>query len=42
MRKLIAKKWTRDGRVTIELNNYTGTDAEPLGLRYLRGQRGRG
>ena len=28
MRKLIAKKWTRDGRVTIELNNYTGTDAE--------------
>lgn len=28
MRKLIAKKWTRDGNVTIELNNYTGADAE--------------
>jgi DNA topoisomerase VI subunit B len=28
MRKLIAKKATRDGRVTIELNNYTAQDAE--------------
>ena len=28
MRKLIAKKWTRDGKVTIEVNNYTGSDAE--------------
>jgi DNA topoisomerase-6 subunit B len=28
MRKLIAKKGTRDGRVTIELNNYTAHDAE--------------
>jgi DNA topoisomerase VI subunit B len=28
MRKLIAKKWTRDGKVTIELNNYTGHDVE--------------
>jgi DNA topoisomerase-6 subunit B len=28
MRKLIAKKWTRDGKVTIELNNYTGHDIE--------------
>ena len=28
MRKLIAKKWTRDGKVTIELNNYTGHDGE--------------
>jgi len=26
MRKLIAKKWTRDGNVTIEVNNYTGSD----------------
>jgi DNA topoisomerase-6 subunit B len=28
MRKMIAKKATRDGRVTIELNNYTAQDAE--------------
>jgi len=28
MRKLIAKKVTRDGKVTIELNNYTPQDAE--------------
>jgi DNA topoisomerase VI subunit B len=28
MRKLIAKKATRNGRVTIELNNYTAGDAE--------------
>lgn len=28
MRKLIAKKWTHDGRVTIEVNNYTGSDVE--------------
>ncbi len=28
MRKLIAKKWTKGGRVTIEVNNYTGSDAE--------------
>jgi DNA topoisomerase-6 subunit B len=28
MRKMIAKKATRDGRVTIELNNYTAHDAE--------------
>jgi DNA topoisomerase-6 subunit B len=28
MRKLIAKKWTRDGNVTIEVNNYTGSDVE--------------
>jgi DNA topoisomerase VI subunit B len=28
MRKLIAKKATRDGKVTIELNNYTAQDAE--------------
>ncbi len=28
MRKLIAKKWTRDGKITIELNNYTGHDAD--------------
>ncbi|MGD0534519.1 MAG: DNA topoisomerase VI subunit B [Methanoregula sp.] len=28
MRKLIAKKWTRDGKVTIEANNYTGHDVE--------------
>ena len=28
MRKMIAKKVTRDGRVTIELNNYTAQDAE--------------
>jgi len=30
MRKLIAKKWTKEGNVTIELNNYTGADAELL------------
>ena len=30
MRKLIAKKWTRDGKVTIEANNYTGSDVEIL------------
>ena len=28
MRKLIAKKWTKDGNVTIEVNNYTGSDVE--------------
>jgi len=28
MRKLIAKKWTRDGKVTIEVNNYTASDVE--------------
>jgi len=28
MRKLIAKKWTRDGKVTIELSNYTGHEGE--------------
>ena len=28
MRKLIAKKWTREGKVTIEVNNYTGHDGE--------------
>jgi len=28
MRKLIAKKWTRDGKVTIELSNYTGQEGE--------------
>jgi DNA topoisomerase-6 subunit B len=28
MRKLIAKKWTRDGVVTIELNNYTTHEGE--------------
>ncbi len=28
MRKMIAKKATRNGRVTIELNNYTAQDAE--------------
>jgi len=28
MRKLIAKKWTDKGKITIELNNYTGHDAE--------------
>jgi DNA topoisomerase-6 subunit B len=28
MKKLIAKKWTRDGKVTIEANNYTGSDIE--------------
>jgi len=28
MRKLIAKKWTRDGRVTIELANYSGYEGE--------------
>jgi DNA topoisomerase-6 subunit B len=28
MRKLIAKKWTHDGKVTIELNNYTGHEGE--------------
>jgi len=28
MRKLIAKKWTSDGKITIELNNYTGHEAE--------------
>jgi DNA topoisomerase VI subunit B len=28
MRKMIAKKATRDGKVTIELNNYTAQDAE--------------
>jgi DNA topoisomerase-6 subunit B len=28
MRKMIAKKTTRDGKVTIELNNYTAQDAE--------------
>jgi DNA topoisomerase-6 subunit B len=28
MRKLIAKKWTRDGKVTIELNNYAGHEGE--------------
>jgi DNA topoisomerase-6 subunit B len=28
MRKLIAKKWTRDGKVTIELSNYTDHEAE--------------
>jgi DNA topoisomerase-6 subunit B len=28
MRKLIAKKWTRNGKVTIEANNYTGSDVE--------------
>ena len=28
MRKLIAKKWTHDGKVTIELNNYTTHEGE--------------
>ncbi|HUH79349.1 MAG TPA: DNA topoisomerase VI subunit B, partial [Methanoregula sp.] len=28
MRKLIAKRWTENGKVRIELNNYTGSDAE--------------
>jgi len=28
MRKLIAKKWTRDGKIVIEVANYTGADAE--------------
>jgi DNA topoisomerase-6 subunit B len=28
MRKLIAKKWTHDGKVTIELSNYTGHEGE--------------
>jgi DNA topoisomerase-6 subunit B len=28
MHKLIAKKWTRDGKVTIELSNYTGHEGE--------------
>jgi DNA topoisomerase VI subunit B len=28
MHKLIAKKWTRDGNVTIELSNYTGHEGE--------------
>jgi DNA topoisomerase-6 subunit B len=28
MHKLIAKKWTREGNVTIELSNYTGHDGE--------------
>ena len=28
MKKLIAKKWTKAGNVTIEVNNYTGSDAE--------------
>ncbi len=28
MRKLIAKKWTRDGKVTIELSNYTTHEGE--------------
>jgi len=28
MRKLIAKKWTHDGKVTIELNNYTAHEGE--------------
>jgi DNA topoisomerase-6 subunit B len=28
MRKLIVKRWTRDGKVTIELSNYSGSDGE--------------
>ncbi|MDD1720357.1 MAG: DNA topoisomerase VI subunit B [Methanoregulaceae archaeon] len=28
MRKLITKKWTRDGRVTIEVSNYSGKECE--------------
>ena len=28
MRKLIVKKWTREGKVTIELSNYSGFDGE--------------
>jgi len=28
MRKVIAKKWTHDGKVTIELSNYTGHEGE--------------
>ena len=28
MKKLIAKKWSRDGKVTIEANNYTASDVE--------------
>jgi DNA topoisomerase-6 subunit B len=28
MRKLIVKKWTRDGKVTIELSNYSGYEGE--------------
>jgi DNA topoisomerase-6 subunit B len=28
MRKLIAKKWTRDGKITIELANYSGYEGE--------------
>ncbi len=28
MHKLIAKKWTQDGKVTIELSNYTGYEGE--------------
>jgi DNA topoisomerase-6 subunit B len=28
MRKLIAKKWTHDGRIILELNNYTGQDVD--------------
>ena len=28
MRKLVAKKWTRDGKVFLEVNNYTSIDAQ--------------
>jgi DNA topoisomerase-6 subunit B len=28
MRKMIVKKWTRDGKVTIELSNYSGYEGE--------------
>jgi DNA topoisomerase-6 subunit B len=28
MRKLIAKKWTKDGKITIEISNYTGHEGE--------------
>jgi DNA topoisomerase-6 subunit B len=28
MRKLIAKKWTKDGKIVIEISNYTGYDGE--------------
>ena len=39
MRKLIAKKWTHDGRITLELNNYTGQDVDASIYDILRTMR---
>jgi len=37
MRKLVAKKWTRAGRVHLEVNNYTTLDAQVQVYEISRG-----